>query len=199
MVRTESLRLTRTVEPAEEPVSLAEAKKHLRVDTSDDDTLVEGRIQTAREFVEGFTSRALITQTWKRELDDWPCADEIALPRPPLVSVASVMYVDSAGVSSTFAATNYDVDKVSEPGRIVLGYGKSWPTATLRPMSPIAVTYVAGYGAAAAVPQWVKQAMLLLVGHWYENREATITGAGVLSNAVPFAVESLLLMHRFVW
>lgn len=197
------LRLTRTSDPSEEPVSLAEAKSHLRVDVSDDDTLIEGLIKAARIYVENATRRALVTQTWQLDLDDWPSAgkmptatDEIALPRPPLGSVTSVVYVDSDGDSNTFSADDYDVDTVTEPGRIVLGYGKTWPTATLRPMSPIAVTYVAGYGDAADVPQHVKQMMLMLLAHWYENREATITGAGVVASPVPFAVESLLWLER---
>lgn len=191
-----ALRLMRTSDPSEEPVSLAEAKSHLRVDVSDDDTLIEGLIKAARIYAENATRRALVTQTWQLELDDWPGGDVIELRRPPLVSVTSVKYVDSNGDSNTFAASNYDVDTTTEPGRIVLGYGKTWPTATLRLMSPIAVVYVAGYGAASAVPQQMKQMMLLLVAHWYENREATIVGAGMLASPVPFAVESLLWLER---
>lgn len=191
-----ALRMKRTVGPTEEPVSLAEVKNHLRVDVSDDDTLIGGLIQAAREYIEETTHRALVTQTWTLSLENWPRGDRIVLPRPPAISVTSVVYIDSDGDSNTFAAANYNVDTVCEPGELVLAYGCSWPSGTLRPMSPITVIYQAGYGAAALVPQHLKQAILLLAAHWYENRETSVTGAGVLSSEVPFTVESLIWLNR---
>jgi uncharacterized phiE125 gp8 family phage protein len=191
-----ALRLKRTTNPSEEPVNLAEAKSHLRIDISEDDTLIETLLQAAREYVEETTHRALVTQTWTLGLENWPRGDRIALPRPPLISVTSVVYVDSDGDSNVFAAANYNVDTVCEPGELVLAYGCSWPSATLRPMAPITVTYQAGYGGAASVPQHLKQAILLLTAHWYENRESTVTGAGVLSSEIPFTVESLIWLNR---
>ncbi|MCK9569543.1 head-tail connector protein [Candidatus Pacearchaeota archaeon] len=98
------------------------------------------------------------------------------------------------------SGADYFVDSKSEPGRIVLAYGKSWPSTTLRPVNGICVTYVAGYGYSDEVPQAVKQAMKLLIGHWYENRETTIAmnvGAGEADvKKIPYAVESLLWMNR---
>lgn len=187
--------LTRTVAPAVEPLSTAEAKNHLRVDTADDDILIDALIKAARERVEDLSHRALITQTWRYSLDAWPEGDVILLPRPPLVSVSQIQYLDTAGSPTTWASSNYIVDTDSEPGRVVLAYGISWPTETLYPSAPIQITYDAGYGAAGSnVPQHLRQAILLLVGHWYENREATVGGA--IIREVPLAVESLILQDR---
>lgn len=188
--------LKRTTDPTEEPISVTEAKTHLRVDISDDDTLIEGLIQAARDYLESATRRAFCTQTWRLSLEDWPDKYEIEIPRPPLVSVTSLKYTDSAGTVTTLSSSLYTVDTDSEPGRFVLNYGESWPSVTLGTGTPIQLVYVAGYGGASAVPQWIKQAMYLLVGHWYENREATITGAGVLSNPIPFTLESLIWLRR---
>jgi uncharacterized phiE125 gp8 family phage protein len=183
--------------PATEPVTLAEAKAHLRVDLSDDDLLIESLVSAARAHIEDATGRALITQTWRLNLDNWPAADYIRLPRPPAQSVSSVVYTNSAGTAATLSSTTaYSVDTDSEPGRIVLRYGQTWPSVTLTPVNPIVITYIAGYGRAESVPQPLKQAVLLLVGHWYENREGSIVGAGVLASPIPFAIDSLIWMNR---
>lgn len=184
----------RSVEPALEPVHITEAREHLRVDSGDDDSVIEDAIRAAREHIEEAARRALVTQTWKLYLDDWPAGDTIVLPRPPLQSVSSLKYTDKDGVQTTWDSSNYLVDTASEPGRIVLAYGVSWPSVTLRPMNPIEVTFVAGYGNSDAVPQRWKRAILLLTGHWYENREATITGT--IARSIPFAVESLINLDR---
>lgn len=187
--------LKRTVAPAIEPVTLAETKAHLRVDTSDDDALITALITAAREYVEGASRRALITQTWRYSLDSWPEGDEIELPKPPLQSVSSVKYYADDGTEYTLSTFAYIVDTDSEPGRIALAYGESWPSLTLYPAGAIRITYVAGYGdAASAVPQHLRQAILMLVAHWYENRETTTIGA--VAREVPLAVESLIYLHR---
>lgn len=186
--------LKRTVEPASEPVSLTEAKLHLRVEVSDDDALIAALITAAREYVEESARRALVTQTWRLSLSGWPGGNSIELSRPPLQSVTSIIYKDSAGASTTWAAANYLVDTDSEPGRVVLAYGASWPSVTLYPSNPIQITYVAGYGAASAVPQRLRQAVLLLVGHWYENRESTISGT--IARDIPLGLDSLIWLNR---
>ena len=184
--------------PAAEPVSLAEAKAHLRVDTSDDDALITSLIVAARQWCEGYQNRAYVTQTWDLVLDDWPadpCPDRVRVPLPPLQSVASLKYTDADGVQATMPATDYLVDVASQPGRLVLAYGKVWPTVTLRPAAAIEVRFTAGYGLAVAVPETVKQAIKLLVGHLYEHREAT--SVDELSE-VSFAVKALLGLER-IW
>jgi uncharacterized phiE125 gp8 family phage protein len=186
--------LKRTVGPTSEPVTLTEAKAHMRVDISDDDTLISSLIQAAREYIEDATHRALITQTWRLSMDQWPCSDEILLPRPPLASVSSITYTNNANATTTLSSSVYSVDTDSEPGRVKLVYGEDWPSDTLATTSPIKVTYVAGYGAASAVPQQFKQAILMLVAHWYENRETSM--AGTIIRDVPFSVAALINLNR---
>ena len=182
--------------PAVEPLSVSDAAAHLRVDGTSDEQLIESLILAARRYCEGASGRSLVTQTWELQLDGWPCGDAIRLPRPPLQSVTSVTTYDSTGAAAVFAAANYLVDTRSQPGRLVLGYGKSWPSTVLRPAAGVVVRYVAGYGLAAAVPETYKQAMQLLVGHWYEHREAA--PAGALSREIEFAVSALLHLDR-IW
>ena len=159
--------------------------------------LIIGLIKAAREWCEGYQNRAYITQTWHLYLDQWP-EEYIRVPLPPLQSVpaAGIKYTDSAGAINTWLAANYLVDVYSEPGRIVLAYGKSWPSVMLQPAYGIEVEFIAGYGVAAAVPERVKQAMKLLVGHWYENREAVLIGT--ISKEIEFAVKALLSLER-IW
>ena len=190
--------LVRTVEPAAEPVSTAEAKDHVRVDISDDDALIGALIATAREYVEEASRRALVTQTWRFSLEAWPETDTIELPRAPLQSVTTFSYTDEDGNSTTLVeGTDYEVDAESEPGKVVLAANQSWPWVDLHPKTPIQITYVAGYGDASDVPQRWKQAVLLLVGHWYENRELAVV-SGAVPKEIPFAVESLINLDR-VW
>jgi uncharacterized phiE125 gp8 family phage protein len=188
--------LTVVTAPAVEPVSLTEAKLHCRVDVSDDDNLITALIQAAREVAEAISRRALITQTWKLILDEFPATDEIVIPLPPLQSVASVTYKDQDGSSSTFSSGDYIVSTDTEPGKVVLGYGKSWPSTTLYPTGAVTVQFTAGFGDASTdVPEKYRQAMLLLIGHWYENREA-IAMTGAVPKEVPFGVEALLWLDR---
>lgn len=181
-----------TVPPTIEPVTLSEAKAQCRIDGEVDDALLNGKIQAAREYCEGLDWRAYLTQTIELWLTAWPSA--IVLPRPPLQSVTSIKYYDVADVEATFAASNYFVDTVSAPGRVVLKDGKTWPSTVLRTYNAICVTYVAGWTAAARVPQTIKDAMLLLIGHWYENREATISGT--IARPIELGVRSLLDVQR---
>lgn len=184
--------------PAAEPVSRTEAKTHCRVDSdiTADDTLIDALIVAARQHVEEFTGRALITQTWDFKLETWPGYGEIVLPVAPLVSVTSVSYRLEGGSVSTLSSSAYIVDTDSDPGRLLLAAGESWPSDALDPGPSVAVRFVAGYGAdGTAVPQTIRQAMLLLIAHHYENREAVIdTGRRTLL-PVPLAVESLLFPY----
>lgn len=188
--------LTLETAPAVEPISLTEAKLHCRVDVSDDDTLITSLIKTAREVVEGIARRALITQTWNLVLDEFPEGDEISIPRPPLQSVVHIKYKDQDGDESTFSSGDYIVNTDAEPGKVVLAYGASWPSTSLYPTAAITVQFKAGFGDASTdVPERYRQAMLLLTGHWYENREAIAT-TGAVPKEIPFAVEALLWLDR---
>lgn len=181
--------------PAIEPIALAEAKLHLRVDDTADDNLITALITVARERVEHITRRALITQTWDLKLEDWPSGDELRIPLPPLQSVTSVKYLDQDGAESTMDSADYIVDTASEPGRIVLAWDATWPSSTtLYPANPITVRFVAGYGDAGSdVPQAIRQAMLLMIGEWYENRENA--GEARLQQ-ISLSAEALLWPYR---
>src|SRR3954453_3955872 len=101
--------------PSTEPISTADAQLQCRVDASDEDALIDALVKAAREHVETFTHRALITQTWDLKLDAFPCTGEIWLPKPPVASVTSITYLDTTGVSQTWASSNYRTDLPSGP------------------------------------------------------------------------------------
>lgn len=180
--------------PSTEPVTVSELKTHLRIDSTTEDTYLGTLIQTAREDCEQFQNRAYITQTWELTLDGW-AKFPIKLPRPELVSVTSVKYYDIVDVETTYSTDNYFVDTSSEVGRIGLNYNITLPSTTLRPTNSVIIQYIAGYGAAADVPQRIKHAILMLCGHYYENREAS---SPVELKEIPFAVSNLLWKDRII-
>lgn len=191
------LNLSLITAPASEPITLTEAKAHLRVTASTEDTLITSLIVAARQFVEEETSRALITQTWERQLDNWPAL--VRLPRPPAIALTSVKYVDEDGTEATLANTAYTLYASVEPGHLVFDTDEL-PTVTLADYAGVRIRYTAGYGAAAAVPQAIKQAMLLLIGHWYLNREAVAIGGQRASIApLPMGVDALIAPYRVMW
>jgi len=162
-----------------------------------EDSLLSALITAARQHVEDFTRRALITQTWKMFFDDWPDGNYIELPLGKLQSVDSVKYKDSDEDETEFTSTYYLVDTDSILGRVVLGYGESWPSTTLSPKNPIYVQFTCGYGNAASdVPQAIRTAIKMLAAHLYENREITVVGQAI--DEVPFAVEHLLWPYRLL-
>lgn len=165
--------LRRTSAPVVEPVSLAEAKSHCRVDTTNDDSLLASLITTARELVEDYLDRSLVTQRLVMTLDQFPT--EIELPRPPMsgsgtTTAVTVTYTVSAeGQTATLEATRYRVDRDSTPGVIRNLYGQSWP-GNRDDQNSVTVTWWAGYGSSADVPQRVKSAILMTVLELYEKR-----------------------------
>jgi len=181
-----------TTAPATEPLTLAEVKAHLRVDGADSDTLLTALIIAARENAEKYLRRALITQTIQARYDSF--SYDMYIPRPRLVSVSYVKYLDADGVEQTLDPSKYKVDSYSEPARILPAYGLVWPV-TRHEMNAVTVEFIAGYGAAADVPQAIKQAMLLHVGHMFENREQTTP---VQIYDVPMSYDALMAPYR-VW
>lgn len=194
--------LTIVTGPTLEPVTLAEIEDHLRISetsTGEEDTLLEGWINAARRYCEQVQNRAYLHQSWALVLDGFPSVDWIDLPRPPLVSVTHLKYYGTGGTATTMTAANYIVDAYSEPGRLYLAYGESWPTETLRPANGVEVQFLAGYGSVASlVPFEIKQAIKLVVGHWYENRETTGRMGAAELNEIPLGAESLLWLNRVV-
>lgn len=155
--------------PAVEPVTLAEARAHLKATSADEDVLIQGWIMAARERAESFTARRLITQTWDWVMDRFPCW-EMEVPNAPLQSVTSISYVDTAGATQVLDAAKYLVDAKSDPGRITPAYGEVWPP-TRSQINAVTVRFVCGYGLANAVPVGVKAAMLLVCGYLDQHRE----------------------------
>lgn len=184
--------LVRTSAPAAEPLGVSEVKAHLRADLSEDDPLIVGLIQAAREWAEGYLQRSLITQTWQLSRDY--LTPVIHLPQGPVQSVSSFEYVDDQGVTQTLASTEYRVDTDSDPARITRAWGKSWPSIRYV-TNAVQITFVAGYGDSASdVPRPIRHGMLMAIGHWYENREQVVVG--VTTQEVPMAVEALLGPYR---
>lgn len=178
--------------PTVEPVSLSEMKLHLRVDGSDEDALINGLITLAREDIERMTNRMLITQVWELVLDSWP-ASPFELGLGPVQSVDSIKYTDEDGDESTFSSDNYLVDTYAYRGRVALKSDASWPSEPLAPIAGVKITFTGGFGdAAAAVPTRFKQALKLLVGHHYENREAVSFSVGGNLQVLPMGVTALL-------
>ncbi|MEL7027677.1 MAG: head-tail connector protein [Pseudomonadota bacterium] len=175
--------------PGVEPVSLAEAKAHARIDHADEDTYVSGLIVAARRLAEARTGRSFISQTWRLTLDAFPPGDEICLARGPVQSVAYVKTFDADDIESILDPARYVVDGESRPPRIVRKPELSWPFVG-RAAEGVEIQYVAGYGAAASdVPEELRQAILMLTAHFYEQRE--ILSENRLYEA-PGAIDALL-------
>lgn len=199
-MKIDPTRIQISVAPAAEPVSLAEAKNHLRIDHSDDNAMIARLLGAARLQCEDEARRPFITRTYVGKADGWPGDGRFELPWPPLVAVSSITYTDEDGVTSTFASSNYVVDSHSEPGRIVLKRASVWPGETLQEVNGVTVTWTAGYGPHAQhVPDRYRQAILLVVGHLYENRESVVVGQGITLMALPQGVGDLLWRDRGAW
>lgn len=181
--------------PTTEPVTTAEAKTHMRVSTSDDDTYVGTLITVARKHVENIVGRALINQTWNYYLPCFPYdAGYIEIPIGNLSSVSSIKYTNSSNSETTWTASNYIVDTYNTPGRIVLAYNQTWPSFVEKPVNAVNIEFVAGYGSSAAnVPEGIKHAMLLLIEHWFNNREM-LTDLNM--KEIPETVNALLSPYR---
>src|SRR3990167_1042627 len=196
--------LVRASGPSEEPITRAEAKLHLKVETDQtaDDALIDLLVSAAREDAEDFTNRCFCWSTWELRLDEFPTREhqEILLPRPPLIRVESIKYVDGDGATQTLGSDNYQVDDKSEPARVRPAYGLSWP-ATRAQMNAVTVSYVAGYPVseagspadyAANVPAAAKAAVKLILGHLYANREAVMAmPGGVAAIEIPMGAQHL--------
>lgn len=183
--------------PASEPITLTEAKAHLRVTDANDDTYITSLISAARNVAENETQRRFITQTWDGYLDSWPDCSEIYIPLAPLQSVTYLKYKNTAGVLTTLVAnTDYVVDTASEPGRIALAPSVfAWPVLQLYSIQGVQLRFVCGYGAAANVPADIKQAILQILGHMYENRETV--NIGNMVTEMPQTAQWLLHPYKF--
>lgn len=153
--------------PTVEPVSLVEAKAHLRVTHNTDDQYIKTLISAARMHAEEVTRRCFVTQTLTLTYDSFP-AWTIRFPRNPVQSITSIAYLDNNGNSQTLNAANYRLDAQTLPARVTPIYGETWPT-TYPTTAAVTVTFVAGYGLSTTVPDPIKQAILLTVGTYYDS------------------------------
>lgn len=192
----------RVTPPEVEPISLAEAEAHVFLD-GEAATAQSARnprtIAAAREYVEDATGRSLITQTWELTLDRFPCADDpqgavILLPMGNVQEVTGITYLDEDGVQQTLDPSVYVLVASENPARVGLEVDQAWP-ATRNRIGAVTVTYSAGYGdTAAAVPEKLRQAVLLLFGHWHRNTEAVVTGT--IATAVQHSLDEILNSYR---
>lgn len=182
----------RIIDATVEPITLAEAKMHLRVDHADEDAYISARITAVRQAAEHAMQRTLLQTTWQLVRDDF--APALRLEYPRIIAVQSLQYLDEAGALQTLDPADYTVDTISEPGYVVPAYGKAWP-ATRAEINAVRVTYTAGYGTAPeSVPAPIRQWLLLHLEHAYRNRGA-VASAGL--QPLPYA-DRLLDVGR-VW
>jgi uncharacterized phiE125 gp8 family phage protein len=182
--------------PAAEPISLAEAKAHLRIDGNDEDALLASLIAAARMAVERTLSLALITESWSLYLDGWPRSGTIVLPIQPAQAVTAVRVYDPDDEPATVNSETYSVDVLSEPARLVLSAG-AVQLSPARLLNAFEVAFTAGYGDEASdIPSPLRHAIKLLVAHWFEQREPVVLGAA--AQEVPATVAGLLLPYRRV-
>ena len=194
--------LTRQTSPAVEPVTVAEAKAHLRVDVSDDDTYIGTLVTAAREWCEQYLDRTLVNTQWVMRFDSFPPdgTQDIELPRPPMslagtTTAVSLTFTSETGGTQAYSTASFRVDRNATPGAVKTLYGQTWPPH-LMDDNAVSVTWWAGYGSAgSSVPAAVRHAILMLVGHWYENRSTVLVGS--ISKQMEFAVESLLSSQRW--
>jgi uncharacterized phiE125 gp8 family phage protein len=172
-----------TTPPAAEPVSLAEAKAHLRVTHAEDDAYIGALIKTARQSVESETGLGLMPQGWSLFLDDWPCDGIVKIPLAPVLAVTEVKIYGADNMGVTLDPASYVEDRVSRPARLKM---LSWVKPG-RAVNGIEILLSIGF---ATVPEPLRQAVLLLVGHWHATR-----GDGP-AEARPLMVSHLIQPYR---
>lgn len=161
--------LFRTIDPVAEPVTLAEAKAHLRVVHDDEDALIADLIRAARQHVEADAGLALLDQGWRLTLDDWPCDDEARIAVHPVRAVTGVTVFAADGAGAILDPGAYELDPHARPARLAFRQ----PGAALRRFNGVEIDLSAGFGdTGAEAPDGLKRAILLLVAHFYEFRGA---------------------------
>jgi len=165
------------------------------------DPEITALIKTARHAAEGYTRRALVTQTWDLKLDSFPYWT-INVPKPTLQSVTSITYIDADGATQTLAADQYLVDTSSTPARITPVFGGVWPVTRWQ-NNAVTVRFVAGYGLAAAVPDGIKAWMILRVKHLFDNSDiVSVSARGQIAEMPRSLVDGMLdeyIVPDFNW
>lgn len=210
--------------PTQEPITISEAKDHLRVVTNDDDTYINNLIRSARYTLEMTYRRALLTQSlvigldyfgqeewmptylygWPPSMLTWgptgwmlPLSSVIELV-PPVQSITSITYLDPAGNLQTLASANYVLDASSEPGRVVPNLAKIWPVTAPLP-NAVRIEILAGVTDPTLLQDNIKEALRLLLGHYYENREQVVIDTRLVALELPLGVEALMAPFNKRW
>ena len=186
-------------QPATEPISLSEAKDHLRIDGNDEDTYLATIITAARKYCEQYCNRAFITQTWLQYPSDF--TDGMKLSINPVQCVTSITYYDINGNNQTLNASQYQVDLKDDVCRIYEAVDVDFPDVQDEKINPITITYVSGYGSNASdVPMDIRHAIKLMISHFFENREGLVTGQGITADLkIPTTVKVLLNNYRIFY
>lgn len=179
-----------TTPPSVEPLLVAEANTHLHV--SGQDSYVTTLIKVARMSIERYLQRTLCTTTYKAYADNWESV--MTLPFPTLQSVTSVKYYNTEGTLTTLSTSNYWVVTTDDPGCIVRKYDVTYPELQDGRPDAIEIIYVAGYGAAEAVPEDIKHAMKLLIANYYENRGDIVVGTS--ATRIPNYITDLIHSYK---
>lgn len=210
--------LKRTVAPSGYVLSEEAALEYLRVIDAKKTAKVLRVLRAATTWCENRTGRAFLTSTWRFSISRFPTFDLgsqgyidnrgydncdpsypyfrgrlVELPRAPLQSLTSISYVDTSGATQVLSPAAYKVDADSEPGRVAEAFGLTWPVAR-QELNAVQFLYVAGYGAASAVPEDLVQAVVMLAAHWWERRTPVVFGS--VASKVQLAVEDILLPYR---
>lgn len=181
-----------SIQPTEEVITLAEAKNQLQIDDFDvDDSLITDLIKAVRQDTELHLNQCLVTQTvqeyYKAWEDDEHFQEKLTLSLSPVQSISSITYSDATGNTQTLAT--YQSELIGIPSTIYAAVGAAFPSVQSGAINPIKVTYVAGYGLATDVPKPIKQAMLLMIRSYYDNRHDSVRN-------MPTASQSLLSKYR---
>lgn len=186
----------RTVAPAVEPVTLAEAKLWARIDHSNHDDMITSMIAAAIAHLDGYTGvlgRCIVNQTWKQKFHDW--SEDLRLPFPDVSSIVSVKYFDASNVEQTVSSSLYELLEDERGSFVRMKDDFTDPSLFDDRSDPISVTFVAGYGAASSdVPEAIKTAIKMLVAHWYDSPAA---GEQVMTE-IPFGVTAMIAPYRRV-
>lgn len=182
--------------PAVEPVNLAETKVFLRVDDSAEDGFIATLITAARLHVEGVTGRAMISQSWRVMRDDWPLSRKVDLPVAPLITISAINVYDDDGTPTSLALAQFQPETKVAPAHIFVP-ASIVGMPEMREHNGIEIDYLAGFGVAGSdVPADLRQALLSLVGYWFEHRDAVvIAGSGAI---VPPGFDLLVQAYRRV-
>ena len=187
------MRAYKVVTPAtSNPITLTEAKTHLKVDTTADDTFITNLIKSATSSAQEYTNRFFIQTTIQQVGDKWE--DISNLLKSPVASVTNIKYVSTDGILTTLNSSVYFLDDVNKPARIGLKPNQSYPEIIDR-LNAVQVNYVVGLAAGPdEVDEGIRQALLLTIGNWYQNRQAVVTGT--IATELPMNAKFLLNQYK---